>query len=168
MEWNTIFMTVLVCLFASALGFYLWNYRSAQKEANESNLPKAPNPLQLQAYERLALFTERIKLENLITRLYQQDMSARHMQQVIQGTINQEFEHNITQQLYVAPEIWEAISKLKNQNLYIVNQLASMLPANATAMDLNKRIVDLTLNNPNSTMNTIVLEAISYEAKKLL
>jgi hypothetical protein len=168
MELNAIVMTALVCLFVSALGFYLWNYRSAKKEANEAPAQKLANPLQLQAYERLALFAERIKLENLITRLYQQDMSARNMQQAIQGSVNQEFEHNITQQLYVAPEIWDAISKLKNQNLYIVNQLASTLPANATAMDLNKRILDLTLNNPNSTMNTIVLEAISYEAKKLL
>lgn len=168
MEFNTIVIIALVCLFLSALGFYLWNYKSAKKELNKTPLPKPVNPLQLQAYERLALFSDRIKLENLITRLYQNGMSARHIQQAIQSSIKEEFEHNITQQLYVEPEIWEAITKLKDQNLYIVNQFATMLPANATAMDFNKRILDFTLNNPKSTMNNIVLEAIAFEAKKLL
>ena len=57
---------------------------------------------------------------------------------------------------------------MKDQNLYIINQLASMLPASANAMDLNKRILDLTISNPQATMNDLVLEALQFEAKKLL
>ena len=154
-------------LFLAAVGFYIWNARLAKKEA-EAPPAKAANPLLLQAHERLALFTERIKLETLISRVYLNGMSAKDMQQALQRNIKEEFEHNITQQIYVNPDIWQAVTKMKDQNLYIINQLAAMLPANANAMDLNKRILDLVMNNPQSTMNNLVLEAVQFEAKKLL
>ena len=167
MEWSNVVVIFLIALFVAALGFYLWNYRLSKQEA-ALKPSKDKNPLLLQAYERLTLFTERIKLENLISRLYVNGMSARDMQGALQLTIKEEFDHNITQQIYVNPDIWTAISKMKEQNLYIINQLAAMLPANANAMDLNKRIIDLIINNPQSTMNTLVLEALQFEAKKLL
>lgn len=167
MEWSNVVVIFLIALFVAALGFYLWNYRLAKQDALHKT-PKDKNPLQLQAYERLTLFTERIKLENLISRLYVNGMSARDMQGALQLTIKDEFDHNITQQIYVNPDIWTAVSKMKDQNLYIINQLAAMLPANANAMDLNKRILDLVMSNPQSTMNNLVLEALQFEAKKLL
>ncbi len=167
MEWSNVVIIFLIALFVAALGFYLWNYRLAKQDAAQKP-SKDKNPLQLQAYERLTLFTERIKLENLISRLYVNGMSARDMQGALQLAVKEEFEHNITQQIYVNPDIWTAVSKMKDQNLYIINQLAAMLPANANAMDLNKRILELVMNNPQSTMNNLVLEALQFEAKKLL
>lgn len=167
MEWTNIAIIFLLALFVAALGFYLWNYRMAKKEVTQKPA-KQNSQIQLQAYERLTLFTERTKLENLISRLYINGMSARDMQQALQHSIKEEFEHNITQQIYINPEIWSALSKMKEQNLYIINQLATMLPANANAMDLNKRILDLVMNNPQATMNNLVLEAMQFEARKLL
>jgi hypothetical protein len=166
-NWSNVVIIFLIALFVAALGFYLWNYRLAKQEASQK-ASKEKNPLQLQAYERLTLFTERTKLENLISRLYVNGMSAKDMQGALQLSIKDEFEHNITQQIYVNPDIWTAISKMKDQNMYIVNQLAAMLPANANAMDLNKRILDFVMNNPQATMNSLVLEALQFEAKKLL
>jgi hypothetical protein len=128
-----------------------------------------PNPqLQLSAYERLTLFAERSKLNNLITRLFQPHYSAREMQQTIVASIKEEFDYNISQQLYVSPELWDAITKLKEQNIYITNQIASSLPPNATALDLNKHLIDFALQNPKSTMNQVVLEALHFEAQKLI
>ena len=166
-DWIRLVYAFFTGLFVAAGGFYLWNARMNKKEA-EQPLVKGPNPLLLQAYERLALFTERIKLEALISRVYLNGMSAKDMQQALQRSIKEEFEHNITQQIYVNPDIWQAVTKMKDQNLYIINQLAAMLPASANAMDLNKRILDLVMNNPQSTMNNLVLEALQFEAKKLL
>lgn len=166
-DWISLIYAFFAGLFLAGVGFYVWNYRSAKKEAGKPP-QKSNNPLQLQAYERLALFTERIKLESMISRVYMNGMSAKDMQQALQRNIKEEFEHNLSQQIYVNADIWQAITKMKDQNLYIINQLASMLPANANAMDLNKRILDLTMSNPQATMNDLVLEALQFEAKKLL
>ena len=167
-QWIQLVYAFFGGLFLAGVGFYLWNARMAKKEAEQPPPSKVQSPLLLQAYERLALFTERIKLENLISRVYLNGMSAKDMQQAVQRTIKEEFEHNITQQIYVNPDIWQAVTKMKDQNLYIINQLAAMLPGNANAMDLNKRILDLVMNNPQASMNDLVLEALQFEAKKLL
>ena len=90
------------------------------------------------------------------------------MQQVLLQNIREEYEHNLAQQLYIKPEIWEAITKMKDQNSYIINQLAALAPVNATALDLNKKILEFTMNNPDSTMNNLVLDAMQFEVKVLL
>ena len=166
--WNWI----LVIAFASVVALFVWylnvNKRKAESIDTQKNSTNETRQLQLQAYERLTLFTERIKLDNLITRLYQQNFSARDMQQLLLQSIKQEFEHNISQQIYINNTVWQAIEKMKDQNIFVVNQLADALPQNATAMDLNKSIIQFTLNNADTTMNKLVLNAIQFEAKKLL
>jgi len=87
---------------------------------------------------------------------------------VLTQTIKQEFEHNITQQIYVSPEAWDAIRNFKEQNIHVINQVASFLPADASGMDLNKSLLELILHNPNVSLQNIVSDALSYEAKKLL
>ncbi len=88
--------------------------------------------MKLQAYERLILLADRIALPNLISRSNQPGLSAREMQNLLVQTIRQEFDHNITQQIYVSPEAWDAIRNLKEQNMLIINQVASFLPESAT------------------------------------
>jgi hypothetical protein len=46
--------------------------------------------------------------------------------------------------------------------------LASTLPAQASGMDLNKHIIDYLINNSNASLHTIVLDAINFEAKKIM
>jgi hypothetical protein len=124
--------------------------------------------LQLTAYERLALLAERSKLTNLITKLFQSNYSAKEMQQLLTATIREEYEYNISQQLYVKPEIWDAVTKMKEQSIYIVNQVGATLPPNANALDLNKHLLELINSNPNVAMNNIVLDALQHETKVLL
>jgi hypothetical protein len=124
--------------------------------------------LRLQAYERLALVAERIALQNLISRIPNAGVSAKQMQAALVDAIKTEYEYNISQQVYVSPEAWRAVHNLKEQNIYIVNQLASTLPFQATAMDLNKQIIDYLMSNPKASLHTIVLEALNFEAKKIM
>lgn len=165
-------MSVAMALLIAGFAAYLfWAQRQfAKLEAAAAATPPAPNtlPLKLGAYERLALFTERTRLDALVNRLYDASLSARQMQQVLTGAIKQEFEHNITQQIYVQPEVWEALTKMKDQNIYIINQLASLLPPQASALDLNKKILEYNLQDGQSTLNNLVLKAIRYETEKLL
>ena len=90
------------------------------------------------------------------------------MQQVMIQSIRQEYAHNITQQIYVSASIWNAIEKMKDQNIFIVSQLANTIAKDATAMDLNKTIIEFLMANPEATMNKLVTEAVQFEAKKLL
>ena len=122
--------------------------------------------LKLQALERLTLFAERIGLQNLVNRSHNSNMSATLMQQTLVETIKSEHEYNATQQIYVNPEIWGAVTRLKDQNIYIINQLAAPLPHNATAMDLSKRIIEYSLQE-NAQLNNIVIDALRFEAQKL-
>jgi hypothetical protein len=124
--------------------------------------------LQLQAYERLILLTDRIALPNLIQRTHQPELSAREMQSLLTMSIRQEFEHNITQQIYVSAEAWDAVRNYKDQNMLIINQVGSFLPEAATAADLNRQLLDLLMQNPKASLQNIVSEALSFEAKKLL
>lgn len=90
------------------------------------------------------------------------------MQMTLIDSIKQEYDYNMSQQIYVSPEVWRAVNNLKEQNIYIINQLAATLPQNASGMDLNKHIIDYLINNSNASLHNIVLEAINYEAKKLM
>ncbi|GAB2807877.1 DUF7935 family protein [Ferruginibacter profundus] len=123
--------------------------------------------LKLQAYERLTLYAERSGLKNLVSRLHAEDTSARQMQLDLLQTLNSEYEYNVSQQIYVTPELWKAITKLRDQNIFIINQVAATLPANASAKELSKLLLEYSMT-PNAEINKIVLEALQYEAQKIL
>ncbi|HVX51557.1 MAG TPA: hypothetical protein VHB48_15450 [Chitinophagaceae bacterium] len=124
--------------------------------------------MQLQAYERLTLLVERIALPNVISRVGKQNMTAREMQHLLTQSIREEFDYNITQQVYVSADAWTAVKNLKEQNMLIVNQLANTLPPNATGLDLNKLLLQFLMNDKKGNLHELVSEVLSYEAKKVL
>lgn len=123
--------------------------------------------LQLQAYERLTVFAERAGLRNLISRAEAHGESAAIMHGVLIENLKSEYDYNASQQIYVSKEIWNAVTKLKDQNIYIINQLAAMLPPQANSLDLSKRILEYTMTQ-QTELNSIVLDAIQHEAKQVL
>jgi len=135
-----------------------------ERKSNEPDILK----LRLQAYERITLLTERIALQNLLSRSTNSSLTCRQMQATLIDSIKQEYDYNTSQQIYVSTEVWRAVNNLKEQNIYIINQLASTLPAHASGMDLNKHIIDYLINNSNASLHNIVLDAINFEAKKLM
>jgi len=166
------FQTVIIILFLILLLAFVWiltEFTSMKKELGErkSNEPDILK-LRLQAYERITLLTERIALQNLLSRNTNSSLTCRQMQLTLIDSIKQEYDYNISQQIYVSTEVWRAVNNLKEQNIYIINQLASTLPAQASGMDLNKHIIDYLINNSNASLHNIVLDAINFEAKKLM
>ncbi len=79
-------------------------------------------PLRLQAYERMVLFLERINPINIVMRIEPNDMNAPSYATLLIHNINTEYEHNLSQQIYLTNESWEAILKAKNG---IISQLRS-------------------------------------------
>lgn len=72
-------------------------------------------PLKLQAYERLALFCERVSTDTLLYRINNPDMDGRELRTALLIAIQQEFEHNLTQQIYVSENLWKIIRLGKDQ-----------------------------------------------------
>ena len=145
-----------------------------QQQAVRAKQPKAvaANPemvrLQLQAYERMTILCERIGLNNLLGRLPVNQLSANELQKQIVQSIKTEFEYNISQQLYVSQAAWDGIKNLKEQNIFIVNELASTLPKDATGADLSKKIIELLSHEDHVSLQNIVSTLINHEAKQLM
>ena len=162
---------VIILLFVLLLAFVwiLTEFMSMKKDIAERKINDPDTlKLRLQAYERITLLTERIALQNLLSRNANPGFSCRQMQATLIESIKQEYDYNLTQQIYVSPEVWRPVNNLKEQNIYVINQLASALPPHANAMDLNKHIIDYLINNSSASLHNIVLEAINFEAKKLM
>ena len=156
---------------AGILAYIFWIQRRQAKlglGSGKQEVSQTSTPLKLQAYERLILLADRIALPNLISRCNQAGLTVREMQNLLTQTIRQEFDHNITQQIYVSPEAWDAIRNLKEQNLLIINQVSSYLPDNATGQDLNKSLLEMVMQNPKASLHHVVADALSFEAKKIL
>ncbi|SHL19904.1 hypothetical protein SAMN05444266_102410 [Chitinophaga jiangningensis] len=124
-------------------------------------------PLQLQAYERMALYVERISPQSLIGRIYQQGMTTVDMQLAMVQQIKAEYDHNVTQQIYVSAQTWDAIKTLKEQTISVINQVAASLPADAPAMELNKQILEV-FAEAGASPSELVAQIINTEAKKLM
>ncbi len=141
----------------------------SQKQAPPAQESFSSKPLQLQAYERIAMLAERIAIPNLVSRVNQQsDLSAREMHLLLLESIKQEYEYNASQQLFVTPVAWQAIINLKDQNMLIINQVSATLPDEARGIDLNRRLMEFMMTQPKGQLHTIVLEALNFEAKKLM
>lgn len=166
MEETTLSLVISVAaLLMSSVTFFMW-FTKKEKRGVETSFNI--RPLQLQAYERLVILTERIALPNLVSRANQPGLSAKEMQLLMLGSIKQEFDYNSSQQLYVSPVAWQAVSNLKEQNMLIINQVAQTLPADAKGFDLGKKIIELIITQDKKALHNIVLEALNYEARKLM
>ena len=87
-----------------------------KKDTSTSTLP-----LRLQAYERLALFCERISPENLLLRLRKSGMSGKDLQNLLLLAIKQEYDHNLTQQIYVSESLWNIIQLCKDRIMELIS-----------------------------------------------
>ncbi len=164
----TLSLLVVIGLLVIAIVVYVIPQSKKNEEKEGLGYDSSTRPLRLQAYERLALLVDRIALPNLISRVNQGNVSAREMQLLLNRGIKEEFDYNISQQIYVTPDAWNAVKNLKEQNLLIVNQLATALPPHASGMDLNKLLLEYLMNDKKGQLHEVVSDVLSFEAKKLL
>ncbi|NND32631.1 MAG: hypothetical protein HKN76_08580 [Saprospiraceae bacterium] len=124
-------------------------------------------PLKLQAYERLILLFERIYIPSLIARIRTRHMSSGELQSALMIAVQQEFEHNVTQQIYVSDKLWEII-RLVKQELY--NQLDHVMVStafNEDAEDYSSALIEH-FSKKDFDPTRKAIHAIKQEAKLLL
>ncbi len=123
--------------------------------------------LKLQAYERLMLFCERIAVRSMLLRLQSSHMTAMDLQSAIVLAVQQEFEHNLSQQLYVSDKLWMIIDLAKNQVIEIVVHVGSNVNPDAPAEDLSKQLILFLESQKNSPVET-AKAAIKQESSLIL
>lgn len=80
--------------------------------------------IQLTAYERLVLFIERSYPPNLVEQHYNKELSTTELQTLFIRQITEEFQHNISQQVYVSTQVWEHLREYKERTIMYINLLA--------------------------------------------
>ena len=130
------------------------------------NNSKQVLPLRLQAYERLAMLLERISPQNLLIRVAPHDLNASDFHHQLLANIRQEFEHNLSQQIYVTPQLWEIIRKTRENLVSIINKSAEDTDLQSPALLLSKKIIENYIAE-ESPMITIAMNELKKEAGKL-
>ncbi len=137
-------------------------------ELNVSN-QKITTPLRLKAYERLVLYLERISPNSILPRCLKVEMDAVQLQKVLIRTIREEFEHNLSQQVYLSSKAWNASVSAKENMTKMVNMIAAKVQAEGkekTGAEFAKVMLEAVMDmkeNPTST----AIEIVKLEAKEL-
>lgn len=124
--------------------------------------------LSVQAYERLVTFTDRSGFPALISRFPAVNLNACQLADVLKQAIAQEFEHNLSQQIYVVESAWQAVVDMKEQQFFILEQLLATLPADASGDMLVDAVKTFLAADANASIQPIVLELLKTEARNNL
>ena len=100
-------------------------------------------PLKIQAYERAILFLERIDPNNLIIRIHKPTMNASKLHLEILKQIREEYNHNMSQQIYISPKSWAELIKGKEETIQIANTAFGQLKNDANAIELSTKIFEI-------------------------
>lgn len=103
-------------------------------------------PIRLQAYERICLFLERITPSNMLVRLSSAGQSAGEYQRVLLTEVREEFNHNVSQQMYMSTEAWQMVKRAKEETVTLINQVYQELPEAAKGTDLARRVLEKVLD----------------------
>jgi hypothetical protein len=121
---------------------YFDRFEKQQLIGLKQTFTKETLPLRLQAYERLLLFIDRTNPVNLLLRLNNQSFSAGELHYLVLAELKNEYQHNVTQQLYVSAASWEITKRVKNDTISLVNNAVKALPAEASGMEFSRLILE--------------------------
>ncbi len=124
--------------------------------------------MRLQAYERLAIFVERMHPSSMISRYYVKNSTAQDLQLAMVQGIRSEFEHNLSQQIYVSHEVWELMKSVKEQMITTLNRTGSSITLGAPASDFIKDLTEFVLMSESELPTSSALKSINEEAKKIM
>ena len=130
------------------------------------NNSKQVTPVRLQAYERLALLLERISPQSLLIRVSPHNLTASDFHQQLLSNVRQEFEHNLSQQIYCSPILWETIRGAKENLISIINKSADEIDNQAPALLLSKRIIENYIEEENQVI-VIAMNELKKETSGL-
>ena len=148
--------------------FFLGHTKTEEKKMHINLLKehqKDSLPIKLQAYERMTLFLERINPSRLLLRVTSVNNDKEAYTISLINTIEQEFEHNLAQQIYVSEECWNYIKNAKNTTIQLIKK-TSEDSSISNAQELRERILTKMLNS--SAPSNTALAFIKSEVKNFM
>ncbi|MBT8311676.1 MAG: hypothetical protein HKP23_02415 [Flavobacteriaceae bacterium] len=122
-----LFAYLLPAVVTGAIAFYFFRMHTNNEEGRRRFLlhkdsQKTAMPIRLQAYERMALFLERISITSLVVRVAPRSADKQEYENLLIKTIENEFEHNLSQQIYMSDECWNIIKAAKNATIQMIRK----------------------------------------------
>ncbi len=166
-----ILLNMIPALLIAAVSILLtfWFFRNEDKKRKTelmSNYSEVVLPLRLQAYERIIMLLERISPANLIIRVQVPGMSVAQLQTELLSTIRQEFEHNISQQMYVSSELWRKVTEAKENLVKLINTSVIELKPGSPSIELIKEILESQFENDVKS-TSYCIELVKKELRQL-
>ncbi|EIJ40309.1 hypothetical protein [Galbibacter orientalis] len=118
---------ILPALLTGAIAYYFFSLHTKNEEGRRrfllhKEMDKNTLPIRLQAYERMALFLERINPSKLLIRVAPENADKELYEAQLIATIENEFDHNLAQQIYISDECWNVIKASKNATIQIIRK----------------------------------------------
>jgi len=174
-QWFQVLLALLPSIVVFLTAFYLirnmLQARSQERNAEwlaqiKKEDHKHALPLRLQAYERLTLFLERIGPGPLVLRVHKSNMTSQLLHGELLATVREEFEHNVTQQIYVSDRAWAQVKMAKEETLRIINIAFEQTGANASGSALSQRVFETASRLSHLPTQQAIL-ALREEVRKL-
>lgn len=137
-----------------------------EHEVRKANI-NLTTPQKIQAYERIVIYLERINPNNLVIRVNKHGISSRQLHQELVSAIKSEYEHNISQQIFVSHNTWELVKTSKEEIIKLINIAATKVPTDAPSNELAMMILNIVANLDKKMPNEIALEYAKKEIAKI-
>lgn len=154
-----------------AVYFLVSRFFDNEQKRREHELKRATQnlitPQKIQAYERVVIFLERINPNNLVIRVNKHGMNSRQFHMELINAIKSEYEHNISQQIFVSHNSWELVKTAKEEIIKLINISATKVAADAPSNELAMMILNIVANMDKKMPNEIALEYIKKEIAQI-
>lgn len=146
---------------------FLSNEQKRRDFELKKSIQSSITPIKIQAYERLVIFLERIHPNSIVVRVNKHGMKAHELHQELVKTIKSEYDHNLSQQIYISHGAWELVKTAKEEIIKLINISATKVAHDASSNELALMILNITSNIDKKMPNEIALEFMKKEAAQL-
>ncbi len=161
-----LFAYLLPAVVTGAVAFYFFRLHTNNEEGRRRYLlhkdsQKNTLPIRLQAYERMALFLERISIPSLVVRVAPISTNKNDYENLLVRSIENEFDHNLSQQIYLSDECWNIIKAAKSATIQAIRKAG--MSQSDSADKLREDILNETMDkqSPSATALSFVKKEIS-------
>ncbi len=149
------------------LGSMIRNERDRRRQELILQNSRTIVPIKLQAYERIILFLERISLESLLVRVSTPNMNAAQLYSGLLTSVRSEFEHNLSQQIYMSPQAWEVVRNARSGTIKLINSEFEKLPENSPGMVFSKQLLTAVMDMEKEPTR-VAIDFIKAEVGRML
>jgi hypothetical protein len=176
MNWPTVFQQIIVSFVPLLIVFFFVyqmmksffeQFDNQRKQELRLRFSQETLPIRLQAYERMALLLERITPESMIMRTMQPGMNVLDLQKALVNSIREEFEHNLSQQIYISANAWAMVTAARQSMIQLIGETASELNQSDNCSKLATDVLTEYANAKNDPL-ALAKALLREEVKEIL